>query len=82
MRQPQQLLSTAKKAADLLHAANLRSAILDKALRGDDIRKVEEAYAAFFTAWEDDFDAAVADNRRLAADAGASGVQLTLFSVR
>jgi hypothetical protein len=68
----------AKKAADLMHAADKRSAALDDALLGVDHKRLKEAYAAFFTEWRDDFEAAVAENQRIAA--GAS-VRLTFFSM-
>ena len=66
----------AKKAADLMHAADKRSASLDDALLGVDHKQLKEAYAAFFTEWRDDFETAVAENQRLAA-----AVRLTIFSM-
>ena len=68
----------AKKAADLMHAADKRSAALDDALLGIDHDRLKEAYAAFFTEWQGDFDAAVAENQHLFA---AGALRLTLFSM-
>jgi hypothetical protein len=68
----------AKKAADLMHAADKRSAALDDALLGIDHDRLKEAYAAFFTEWQGDFDAAVAENQRLSA---TGALRLTLFSM-
>ncbi len=68
----------AKKAADLIHAADKRSATLDDALLGVDHERVKEAFNAFFTEWRGDFESAVAENQRLAA--GASAKRLTFFS--
>ena len=68
----------AKKAADLMHAADKRSTTLDDALLGIDHKRLKEAFTAFFTEWRGDFEAAVAENQRLAA--GASAQRLTLFS--
>jgi hypothetical protein len=68
----------AKKAADILHAADKRSSVLDDALQGIDHNRVKEAYTAFFTEWKGDFDAAIAENQRTATSFGV--VRLTLFS--
>ena len=68
----------AKKAADLMHAADERSASLDDALLGVDHKRLKDAFAAFFTEWRDDFESAVAENQRLAASAS---VRLTIFSM-
>ena len=70
----------AKKAADLMHAADKRSAALDDALQGIDHDRLKEAYDAFFTEWQGDFDAAVAENQRLFAGS-AGALRLTLFSL-
>ena len=68
----------AKKAADLMHAADKRSTTLDDALLGIDHKRLKDAYAAFFTEWRDDFESAVAENQRLFA---AGALRLTLFSM-
>ena len=83
MQQAQHANAHAKRAADLLHAADKRVAALDRALRGLDHSRLKEAYASFFTPWEADFEAAVAANQQAARQATATNQQqLTLFTMR
>ncbi len=68
----------AKKAAEAACAADDRSAQLDAALRGASHSALQNAYAGYFIEWRGEFDAAVAENRRLTA--ACCRLQLTLFT--